>query len=246
MSAPRRFAIIARWGACLTLALGIHAAGAMAMLAHWREEPDAIAQAPVILIELAPLPVAPQNTPTELPPGPHQAEAQPAPQSEKPAEKIEIKPDPAKDAELSVTPPPKPAEIPKEKNPKHRHASLISAPSTAEQKAERTAAPAPGARSSNLDALPNWKSRLVARLERYKRYPAQAQARGEQGVAQLAFSIDREGRVHHARILRSSGSSLLDSATLALVERAAPLPPPPPEVAGAQIAVVVPIRYNIR
>ena len=25
-----------------------------------------------------------------------------------------------------------------------------------------------------------------------------------------------------------------------------PLPPPPPELAGAEIAVVVPIRYNIR
>ena len=26
----------------------------------------------------------------------------------------------------------------------------------------------------------------------------------------------------------------------------APLPPPPPEVPGTQIAIVVPIRYNIR
>jgi protein TonB len=52
--------------------------------------------------------------------------------------------------------------------------------------------------------------------------------------------------VHHARIVRSTGSSLLDDATLALIERAQPLPPPPPEIAGAEIAIVVPIRYNIR
>ena len=65
-------------------------------------------------------------------------------------------------------------------------------------------------------------------------------------MAQLAFSIDRHGGAHHTRIVRSSGSSLLDEATLALVERAQPLPPPPSELAGAEIAIVVPIRYNIR
>ena len=31
-----------------------------------------------------------------------------------------------------------------------------------------------------------------------------------------------------------------------MVERAAPLPPPPPELAGTQIAISVPIRYNMR
>jgi protein TonB len=104
----------------------------------------------------------------------------------------------------------------------------------------------PGAASQNPNALPNWKSELVARLERAKRYPSEAQAHGEQGVAQLAFSVDRGGGVHNARIVRSSGSSALDSETLALAERAAPLPPPPPEIAGVQIAISVPIRYNIR
>jgi protein TonB len=92
--------------------------------------------------------------------------------------------------------------------------------------------------------LPNWKTQLVAKLERSKRYPSEA--RGDQGIAQLAFSVDRQGGVHNARIVRSSGSSVLDHETLALVQRAQPLPPPPPEVSGAQIPIVVPIRYNAR
>ena len=119
-----------------------------------------------------------------------------------------------------------------------------SAPSTAEQQAERAAAPMPGAASRNSDAVPNWKSQLVAALERHKRYPSEA--RGDHGVAQLAFSIDRSGGVHNARIARSSGSSVLDREALALVQRAQPLPPPPPEIPGAQIPIVVPIRYNAR
>lgn len=87
---------------------------------------------------------------------------------------------------------------------------------------------------------------MVAKLERSKRYPIEARAHHEEGVAQLAFSIDRNGRVHDARIVHTSGSPLLDRETLAMLERAQPLPPPPPEMHDAQIAIVVPIRYNIR
>jgi protein TonB len=86
----------------------------------------------------------------------------------------------------------------------------------------------------------------MAKLERNKRYPSEAQSRGEQGTAQLTFSVDRGGGVHNARIARSSGSSALDQATLAMVARAAPLPPPPPEITGSQIPISVPIRYNVR
>ena len=145
-----------------------------------------------------------------------------------------------------MVPPPRPVEKRVEKKPKQKHASLAAAPSATERKAERAAAPSPGASSHNPNALPNWKSELVSRLERAKRYPSKAQSRGEQGVAQLAFSVDRSGGVHGARIVRSSGSSALDQAALALVQRAAPLPPPPAEITGSRIAISVPIRYNIR
>ena len=87
---------------------------------------------------------------------------------------------------------------------------------------------------------------LVMALERAKRYPSEARSRGDSGVAQLAFSVDRSGGIHNARIVRSSGSSVLDAETLALAQRASPLPPPPPEAGGSQIAIVVPIRYSIR
>jgi protein TonB len=204
-----------------------------------------VANAPVVMIELAALPVAPDLTPSEAPPDTTLSkQAEPEPEPPKPIEKIEIPTAPK--AEMELVPLPKALEKKIENKPKQKHASLDSAPSSTEQKAERAAAPSPGASSHNPNALPNWKSELVARLERAKRYPSEAQSRGEQGVAQLAFSVDRGGGVHNARIVRSSGSSALDSATLELVERAVPLPPPPPEVAGAQIAISVPIRYNIR
>jgi len=232
-----------RWGLCFALALGFHAAGAAALLAERGEDSDLVANAPVVTVDLAPVPVSSNVTPNELPPGPEQSEAQPEPEPEKPVEKLDL-PLERQAEPLVVTPPPKPIEKPKENKPKQKHASLSSAPSPTDQRAQRAAAPMPGASSRNSDAVPNWKSQLVARLERYKRYPSEAQSRGEHGVAQLAFSVDRSGGVHNARIVRSSGSSTLDRETLTLPGRAQPLPPPPPEITGSQIPIVVAIRYN--
>jgi periplasmic protein TonB len=138
--------------------------------------------------------------------------------------------------------PPKPSEKLRQK-PARKQASLTSAPSAVEQKAERAAAAAPGAVSQNSNALPNWKSALVAQIERHKRYPDGAR---DYGVALVAFSVDRSGGVHHPHIVRSSGSSLLDHDAIAWVERSQPLPPPPPEIAGAQIAITVPLGYTVR
>ena len=232
----------ARWGACFALAVAFHAAGAAALFARWTEDSNLVAGTAVVMVDLAPVAVSPNIT-TDVAPGPLQQEAEPEPQPEKPIEKIELPPDPQAEPVVAVTPPPK-LEPPKEKKPKQKHASLASAPTRADQQVDRPAAPMPGLSSRNSDALPNWKTQLVAKLERSKRYPSES--RGDQGIAQLAFSVDRQGGVHNARIVRSSGSSVLDHETLALVQRAQPLPPPPPEVSGAQIPIVVPIRYNAR
>jgi protein TonB len=243
----RRWPESARWVACFALAAGFHVAGAAALLARWNDASDLVANAPVITIELAALPVAPETTPNEMPPGPQQQDAKPEPEPDKPLEKkLELPPDPKAEPLQAVVPPPKVIEKPREKKPKQKHASLASSPSSADTKSERAAAPMAGANSQNPNALPNWKSQLVAQLERNKRYPPEAQSRGEKGIAQLAFNVDRSGGVHNARITRSSGSSLLDQATLALVTRAAPLPPPPPEITGSQIPISVPIHYNMR
>jgi periplasmic protein TonB len=237
----------ARWGACFALALTVHAAGAAALLARWSNDIDLIAKAPVITIELAALPAAPQTQPSDLPPGPAQVEAAlaPEPRPDKPIEKVEIKPEPAKQAALTVLPPPKPAAKPKDEKSHRKQASLASAPSTAERKGERAVAPAPGAASRDSYALPNWRSALVAQIERHKRYPGEARARGDHGVAQVAFSVDRHGGLHDARIVRSSGSALLDRDALAWLQRSQPLPPPPPEIHGARISVTVPLSYEI-
>src|SRR5664280_2644811 len=144
--AVRRWPETRRWGGCLALALGIHAAGA-AVLLGWGEAPDMVANAPVILIELATLPVAPDSKQTEVPPGPPQTQAEPASEPAKPVEKtVELPPAPQAESLMPVSLPPKPMEKQADKKARQKHASLASQPSTAENKAERAAAPMPGAR----------------------------------------------------------------------------------------------------
>ena len=222
-----------RWIACFALVLGIHATAAATLLTHWQPADEAIAGGPVVLIDLAAV------TPKEQPP----------------VEKIEPPMPPVETPPLAETPPaqtdvvlPPPRPPQRTAEPKHRRklADLNSAPPKIEHSATRAVAPASGAASHDPNAVPQWKTALVTRLERYKRYPSEAQARGDEGVAQLAFTVDRSGGVHNARIVRSSGSSLLDRATLDLIARAQPLPAPPPDIRGSQIAIVVPINYNLR
>ena len=275
-SPRRRLADWLRWAASFVIVLGLHATAAATLLTHWRPTDEAVAGGPVILIDLAPVAAAPAAPPSEAAPGPQQVQAPPepvaepldkpepdkpeitaavTPKEEPPVEKVEPPAPPVETPPIPETPPvladvvmPPPRPAHKIAEPTHRRklADLNSAPPKTEHRATRAVAPAPGAAAHDPNAVPQWKTALVARLERYKRYPSEAQAHGDEGVAQLAFSVDRSGGVHNARIVRSSGSSLLDRATLDLIARAQPLPPPPPEVRGAQIAIVVPINYNLR
>jgi protein TonB len=109
--------------------------------------------------------------------------------------------------------------------------------------APKAAAPQNSRGSAGTMSPATWKSRLMARLERAKRYPSGARRRGEQGTAYVSFALDAQGRVLSAQLARSSGHAELDEEVLALVRRASPLPPPPPGVPGT---ITAPVRFSIR
>lgn len=94
--------------------------------------------------------------------------------------------------------------------------------------------------------MPAWRSELVGRLQRAKRYPDMARSNGEQGTALATFTMDRAGNVVSATLARSSGSAALDAEALALIRRASPLPPMPSEMPGASITLTVPVSFTLR
>lgn len=105
--------------------------------------------------------------------------------------------------------------------------------------------PAPRAQPSRK-AIETYQSRLMRHLNRVKRYPPEAQRRRVEGVALLSFTIDPAGRVLAFRLERSSGNPLLDDETLAMIQRASPLPALPPEMARARLELVVPVEFTLR
>ena len=78
-------------------------------------------------------------------------------------------------------------------------------------------------------------------LERAKQYPESARQRRAKGIAIVGFDLDASGGVTSVVLLRSSGEADLDAESLALVKRAAPLPPPP----GAQHTFTIEVAFGM-
>lgn len=91
---------------------------------------------------------------------------------------------------------------------------------------------APFSAASCWIVVSNWNNRLRCMLSRT--------------IVELHFTVQRDGEVLDARIGRSSGHAALDQAVLAMIERAVPLPPFPPEMGRDRIDLVVPIRFFLR
>lgn len=68
----------------------------------------------------------------------------------------------------------------------------------------------------------------------------------ERGTVVVRFTIDRDGNVHSREIANSSGSSQLDAAALAAIDKAAPFPKLPDEFNRQQIVLSIPFRFVTR
>lgn len=109
------------------------------------------------------------------------------------------------------------------------------------QQAERTAAQRTNASSTvSTPQEATWAGKVMAHLERRKRYPEAALERGATGTVLVRFTIDDEGNVLSSSLVRSSGVPELDREVLSLVKRASPVPAPPP---GVQKTLTAPVAF---
>ena len=245
---------LVRWSICAVVVIAAHGFVALAVSGR-SDDVETDAGAPVVTVELAPRAAAPPAPTRDLAPGPlmesenQQQVAEEAPPEERKQPKKEklVEEPPAPDPEVAMAKPePMAEEGPIDDKPAPvvaPAAPLPTAPQVAPTPAPRVAALAIGQVPRPTRAVvASWERLLVAQLERHKRYPPQAH--GKAGEARLAFSIDRSGHVLTSRIVHSSGSEALDEEALALVKRAAPLPPPPAGISDDQLSFVLPIRYR--
>lgn len=224
---PRDFA---RWAFAGALVAATHAA-LLAGYLFWRAPDQTIGDnTDEISIELDPIDST-VDAKLNLAPAPEEMIEQKAtpPAPQKPIEPQKVTPPPEPDVTTADTAPPevKPPEKVEEPKPP----------------APVTAAPAKGG-APHVERT--WETLLMRRLQQFKRYPGDAQARGEQGVAMLAFSVDRDGHVLSRKIVHSSGHADLDNEVLAMIERAQPLPAFPRSMTANELSLTVPIRFSLR
>ncbi len=236
-----------RWAACFALIAAAHAGG-LWFVAELRAKPVVLPepQAAIAMIDLEPLPPAP--VPVVTPPAPPPPEIKP-PEPPRQVERVPPPPEPVKRVEprpvaRRAAPAPEPPPTPDAVAAPEPPPASASAPVAAMQPPQAAAAP-PAARAPQGTAMPDWQSRVLARLERYKRYPREAAIRRREGVPQVRFSIDRNGHVLSASLHQASGDRDLDAEAVDLVQRADPLPRPPDDVPGAVLELVVPVNFRL-
>lgn len=233
-----------RWGLSLLLVLGVHA-GVAAWSLYWQPQAAPVElPPPAMLIELPPAPPAPAAAP---PPEPVRAPEPP------PQPKLVEAPKPR----LALPPPPKPQPPKPRPEPKPEPRPQPPLPTPANPAPVERSAPAPRAKPAAQpspqagnpapsQAKASWQSRLLAHLNRHKRYPEDARRRGQEGVVRLRFVVDGQGRVLSFALAGKSGSASLDRATLQMIRRAQPLPAPPAELLqNGRLEVVAPFVYSL-
>ena len=96
------------------------------------------------------------------------------------------------------------------------------------------------------NALALYVARLVAHLQGNLRYQRASQTRREQGIAYVLIDVDRSGRGLSHKLDHGSNRRLLDDEAVAVIARANPLPPFPPDIDKSHLELRLPIQFKLK
>jgi len=248
-----------RWGSCFVAILGLHGAVAAALLTAPQPEGDTLDAVTAIDVDFTTESFK-DALARDVAPGEEQMQTDAAPPPMDKAElKAEAKTEPVEQPQPNPDEPAPPlpavtepevalqtAAPPERKKEEEKKDDAEKTPNAAPPVVAASATTAPTLSAARTAQLVSWKRKLALHLQKNKRYPQEAQAKHEAGVAKVAFVVDRSGHVLSSSIVQGSGSAALDRETLELLQRAQPLPTPPAEVAGQQFAFAVPILFQLK
>jgi TonB family protein len=244
------------WIFAAVMALGAHLAFAAFAIARMSEPDDDDLGAPGIEIayELA----STQNAMSELPPGPESEASAASPpvveqktaakQTDLPKETPVESENPDRLVTIEKT------DKPKEDEPEPKAKMMKPSDESAAQEATaaptienvpqsaKSTTPDQGTGQSRQRARVTWQKELLAHLDKFKRYPAERSQKSAEIV--VTMTLDRTGHVLSANISRGSGDDAFDHAALAMVERASPVPPPPPLIADEGLDFSLPVIFR--
>ena len=99
-------------------------------------------------------------------------------------------------------------------------------------------------RGNNDTLLKRYLATVRNTIENHKQYPHRARMRRQQGTVKIRFAINASGRAEHVELANSSGSRILDRATLDLLSRLR-FDAPPRELKTIPVSITVPVDYNL-
>lgn len=256
---------LASWLVAALLVIALHA---VIVYFVWHREEEAAPGAetpPAVMIELAPLAVAPPvEEQMDAPPAPTKTEEAPPEETQPPQPQmveqpvveqppvlepppvvvpeapLAPKPEVVLPMQKAAPPPPKPTPKVEKKVIKKEHkpvAERTAAPRHMDAAPSRSAA-APASEGTPSISSASWQAMVSARLNSVKRCPAGGSG---SGTARVSFSISGGGGVSGARLAGSSGNAALDAEAVSMVHQAAPYPPTP---TGGTVSLTVPIHFG--
>ncbi len=95
-------------------------------------------------------------------------------------------------------------------------------------------------------AIINYRSHLSRHPKKFMRYPQRSQMRREEGVVQLAVSINRSGEILSVKIDSSSNYPRLDRAAISAVKQAEPFQAFPSEISEERMEFLIPFAFKLR
>ena len=101
-----------------------------------------------------------------------------------------------------------------------------------------------GSGQGDPDTLRAYTAMIQQQLNRHKKYPSFAKSRHQEGSVTVGFTVNRQGQVSNARIMKSSGYHDLDDEVLALLRRIS-LPPIPANINRNSLSLMVPILFRL-
>jgi protein TonB len=260
---PEDLADLRRWafsGAVVVAAYG----GAATAVVNWHDPVFEAEPSGAIVLELGPIAVGPEMPREDFPLGPPMEASEASPNKptdspdetqEKVEQKVAAKPieepppetKPMPDPDLAIAPPEVQEKVPQRQVPRPP-APITAAPQVVpEQTASLPAAPMQSVpKPDNTRAVQNWGNQISASIKRNLRFPETSRARRQQGVAQVSFVLDRQGRVLESRVVRSAGAAALDQEALAVLQRAQPFPPPPSDLPGERFARSIVMTFDAK
>jgi protein TonB len=156
-------------------------------------------------------------------------------------------PEPAVEKEPSVEPPPRPEPPPENSILSERRLPTLRQllpPVTYSSEAKTRGTDAPVSLNTSDPTYVTYVTRVRQSIEVEWQYPEVAKRYGLQGKLALEFTILGNGQLQGLRLIRSSGSALLDEEGLRAIQAAAPFPPIPPWIKPNPLPISATMEYR--